>query len=133
MLEELLDACGPGWSDHLAPEASGPLAFIADSRSFVFGAYIDNEPVGWVWGAHMWRPDGRRMSYVHEIDVVEAHRRKGVGSSLVEAAVGLARRNGSHRLWLITGVDNDSAHAFYDANGATRLSDAGEIGYTWRL
>ncbi len=131
MLEELLDACGPGWSDHLKPGASGPLAFIAEPRSFVFGAYLDNDPVGWIWGAHMRRPDGRMMSYVHEIDVVAAHRRKGVGSSLIEAAVGLARRNGSHGIFLMTGADNDAANALYREMGAQRMSEAGEHGYAW--
>lgn len=133
MLEELLDACGPGWSDHLAPGASGPLAFIAEPRSFIFGAYSDNDPVGWLWGANMWRPDGRTMSYVHEIDVIAEYRRKGVATSLIEAALAMAKRNGSHAMFLITGADNEEANALYRATGAERLSESGENGYAWRF
>ncbi len=134
MLEELLDVCGPGWSDHLAPGASGPMAFIADPRSFVFGAYIDNEVVGWLWGAHMWRPDGRMMSYVHEVDVVADHRRKGVATSLVEAAIGLARRNESHAMWLLTDTTNEPAKALYEATGGARLREDGhDLAFVWRF
>ncbi len=131
MLEELLDVCSVGWSNDLAPGASGPLAFIADPKAFMFGAYIDNEPVGWLWGVHIRRPDGRMMSYVHQIDVIVEHRRKGVATSLLQAGIDLARRSGSHKMWLITAQSNDVAKALYERGGAERFNKAGDVCYTW--
>lgn len=132
MVEELLDVVTPGWVDAAAPGASGALAFVADSRTFMFGAYVDNEPAGWLWGGHVRRPDGRTLSYVHEVDVVPDFRRRGLATSLIEAAIGLARREGSHRLWLVTRGTNTGAQALYEATGAAR-DDRGDIVYQWDL
>ncbi|MGH1489414.1 MAG: GNAT family N-acetyltransferase [Acidimicrobiales bacterium] len=129
MLEELLDAVTPGWRNALAPGASGPLAFIAEPRTFVFGAYVDNAPAGWLWGIHVRRPTGRLMTYVHEVDVVAEHRRRGVARLLVDATLALARSGGSDRLWLVT----DTANGLYKTAGATRRDDEGQIVYSWDL
>lgn len=133
MLEELLDTCAPGWSDALAPGASGPVAFMADSKTFVFGAYVDNVPVGWLWGAQFPRPDGRTMSYVHQLDVIEAHRRKGIASSLIEAAIGQARSAGVDRLWLTTRRTNLPARTLYEGLGGQPASEEGDVVFRWTL
>ncbi|MEM7272872.1 MAG: GNAT family N-acetyltransferase [Actinomycetota bacterium] len=132
MVEELLDTCRPGWQDALAPGASGPTAFTADPRTFIFGAYDDQVPVGWVWGTHIRRPDGRLMSYVHQLDVVESHRRSGVATTLMEAAIDLARRDGSGRLWLMTQEENAGARSLYESLGAADDGGA-SILYRWPL
>ncbi len=131
MLEELLDAIEPGWSDGLAPGANGPTAFITEPRTFVFGGYVDNEPAGWLWGLHMRRPDGRTTTHVHQIDVVAEYRRRGVAQALVEAALALAERTGSYRMWLTTDQANEPAKALYEKAGARRRTEQGEIVYSW--
>jgi ribosomal protein S18 acetylase RimI-like enzyme len=131
MLEELLDVCQRDWTDHLTPGASGPMAFLTDTRTFIFGAYVDDEPAGWVWGVQIRRPDGRSMSYLHELDVVEGHRRRGIATSLMEAALNQARTAGSERLWLITHMANEPAQALYDSLGGRCLADDGELLYRW--
>lgn len=133
MLEELLDVITPGWQDGMAPAASGPLAFIADPDSFVFGAYADNDPIGWLWGVKIRRPDGRSMSYVHDVEVIEGRRRAGVATSLLEAAIALARRNGCDRLWLTTNVANEPAVALYQQTGGTRTAGADDAVFVWTL
>ncbi len=131
MVEELLGAVEPGWKDSLAPGASGATAFLADPKSFMFGAYVNNEPAGWLWGVHVRRPDGRVMTYVHELDVVEHHRRRGIGSTLMEAAVGAARREQSHRLWLVTRQHNEAGNSLYQSLGAQQ--DTPSNIYKWDL
>ena len=98
-LERLLDVCSPGWVDALAPGASGPLAFVADPSSFVFGVYRDGEPVGWAWGNHVKRPDGAAVSLIHELSLVGADCDHSLADMLVDAAFGLARRSGCAELW----------------------------------
>ena len=129
----LLDRIRPDWSDALAPGASGPRAFVADPRTFLFGGYVDDEPAGWLWGSHLRRPDGRLMSYVHEVDVVEAQRRRGLASMLVEAALAGARRAGSHRLWLVSQVANAPADALYRSLGSTVSTDGDQRIHRWDL
>lgn len=132
MLEELLDTLQPGWADGLAPGASGPTAFLAQPRSFAFGGYVDNTPVGWLWGSQTFRPDGRLLFTVHEITVDEDMRRRGVGRSLLDAAIGLAARNGGYALQLMTPLDSEAATALCRAAGAVTTSERGERLFVWR-
>lgn len=114
-LAELQDAVTPGWVDALDPGASGPIAFVADGDSFVYGAWRDDAALGWLWGVHARRPDGRVMTYVHEIEVIESARRQGVATLMLEAALGLARQRGSHKLWLMTRPGNEQGNGLYSS------------------
>lgn len=132
MVEELLDVVEPGWADALQPGATASTAFLADAHTFMFGAYVDHDPVGWVWGVHVRRPDGRIMTYVHELDVVEAHRRKSIASLLMQAAIEEARQNGSHKLWLVTRRTNEAGNGLYvSLDGVTE--EQGNQVYIWDL
>lgn len=133
MLEELLDACTPEWRDHLRPGASGPMAFIADANTFALGGYVDNTPAGLLWGVHIRRPDGSVMTYVDELDVAVEHRRKGIATMLMEAALDVARRKGSAVLWLVTRSTNDPARSLYAGLGGVVLQAEGKTQYHWDL
>lgn len=132
-LIELLDTVRPDWRDALAPAASGPLAFVSDRRSLLLGGYVDGRPAGWLWGVHIRRPDGRLMTYVHEVDVIETERGQGLATMLVEAAVGAARRAGSSRLWLVTATGNEPANALYRSVGGSTQPDETQRVYGWEL
>lgn len=132
LLEELLDVVEPGWADARAPGSSGPIAFSADPSTFVFGAYADQEPAGWVWGVHVRRPDGRTMTYVHELGVVDAYRRRGIATMLMEAAIGEARSHRSHKLWLVTRERNEAAQTLYAGLGGDTSDGLGLV-YRWDL
>lgn len=131
-LVALLDGVLPGWNDVLAPQASGPLAFLTDSTTFVFGAYVDDEPAGIAWGARMRYPNGKIASYLHELDVAEPHRRQGIATMLVGAAMDLARRSGHQKFWLSTGGHNEIAQALYESLGGDR-KPRGDVNYWWEL
>lgn len=129
---DLMDAVVPEWRDLAGLPASGPRAFLADDDSFVVGAYLSAEPVGWAWAVRIRYPNGRRVAYLHQLDVVEGHRRRGVGTMLVEAAIECARRLGCSKFWLSTGGHNDAAQALYDRLGGDRKPD-GDVNYWWEL
>lgn len=132
MVGELLDLFSPGWHDGLAPGASGTRAFSADNHTFLYGAYDDNEPVGWLWGVRVRRPTGAVMTYIHEVDVVAAARRRGIATLLLESAIGEARRSENHRVWLITDQTNEPAQALYRSLGAVD-DDRGWLRFRWEL
>ena len=131
-LREVMDAVVPGWEDLLAPEASGPLAFLADGDTTGLAAYSGVEPVGWAWGVRIRYPNGRLITYLHELDVVEAHRRRGVATMLVEASMSIARQRGCSKFWLSTGGHNDVAQALYERLGGER-KPLGDVNYWWEL
>ena len=137
LVEELLDTFSPGWTDALQPGASGATAFLTDGNSFMFGAYAGSvdegrDPVGWLWGVHARRPDGRVMTYVHQLAVHEDHRRRGVASLLMEQAIGAARQRRAHKLWLVTRQTNDASNPLYQSLGA-EFEEGGSQVYSWDL
>lgn len=54
---------------------------------------------------------------INDLAVVPAYRRRGIGASLVEAAVRSARRKGSNRLFVDTSRASELARVFYQACG----------------
>jgi ribosomal protein S18 acetylase RimI-like enzyme len=116
----------------VAEQLDEPEAFLRDPSSFVLGAYVDDAPVGLAWGVQMRSPSGRRTTYLHELDVHESWRRRGIGSALVIEAMALARRRGSTKFWLSTGGHNDGAQALYESLGGDR-KPLGDVNYWWDL
>lgn len=110
----------------------GARTFVADDHTFFLAAQDGQRPVGLSWGVHVGTPTGRRMTYLHQLDVIESHRRRGIASELVAAAMTLARTAGSERFWLSTGGHNLAAQALYDRLGGDRKVD-GDVNYWWVL
>jgi ribosomal protein S18 acetylase RimI-like enzyme len=131
-LVALFAAVLPGSPTAQADRRAGPAAFLEDPRSFVLGAYIDDVPVGLAWGLQMRSPSGRLTTYLHELDVHEGWRRRGVGAALVDEAMKLARRRGSTKFWLSTGRHNETAQALYESLGGDR-KPLGDVNYWWDL
>lgn len=99
MVDELRDAVamdmGRLSTDRLAPIASGAKAFLADSGSFMFGAYVDHGVAGGVWGSTFRHPSGAVTVEARELYVLAHARRRGIGQLLVESAMGFASRGGA--------------------------------------
>lgn len=131
-LVALFVAVLPGSPAAHAVRHDSPDAFLQDPSSFVLGAYVDSAPVGLAWGLQMRSPSGRLTTYVHELDVHESWRRRGIGSALVTEAMTLARRRGSTKLWLSTGGHNETAQALYASLGGDR-KPGGDVNYWWDL
>jgi ribosomal protein S18 acetylase RimI-like enzyme len=106
--------------------------FLADPATVAFLARSGDEVVGWAWGYRQLRADGNRMLLLYEIEVAEEHRRRGVGRSLLDGFLGVARREGHRKMWLITGEDNDPAKALYESTGGER-SAKDDLGYWWQF
>ena len=109
-----------------------PDAFLRDSHSFALGAHANGAPVGLAWGVQMRSPSGRLTTYLHELDVQENWRRRGVGSTLVTEAMNLARVQGSTRFWLSTGGHNETAQALYKSLRGVR-KPLGDVNFWWDL
>jgi ribosomal protein S18 acetylase RimI-like enzyme len=54
---------------------------------------------------------------VHDIYVDEGVRHKGVGASLIDASLGVAREFGASKLMLSVAVQNSAAHNFFESSG----------------
>lgn len=106
--------------------------FFEDPSAFALGAYFGDEPVGIAWGNQMRSPTGRLTTYLHQLEVREGFRRRGIGRALVEQAMKLGGSRGSTRFWLSTGGHNEGAQALYDSMGGDR-KPLGDVNYWWQL
>lgn len=131
-LVELFAAVLPGSAAAQTEPFDGPAEFLRDAGTFALGAYIEAAPVGLAWGLRMRSPSGRLTTCVHQLDVHEDWRRRGVGSALIEEAMALARRQGSAKFWLSTGGHNQTAQALYESLGGDR-KPLGDVNYWWDL
>ncbi|GAA1160343.1 hypothetical protein GCM10009630_68170 [Kribbella jejuensis] len=89
-------------------ETPGTLAFVATEGEDI---------TGWCWGSQLARPDGTSMLYLHQLEVAEPHRRKGIGRQLVSAFMSEGRAAGAMKMFLTTGAHNTPARALYASLG----------------
>ena len=128
----LFEAVQPDFAEKLAGHGRSTADFLDDPHTFALAAHVDGRPAGLAWGVQILYPTGRRVTYLHELDVVEDLRRRGVATALVRRATALATERGSTRLWLSTGGHNEGAQALYESLDGVRKSE-GDVNYWWEL
>lgn len=102
-----------GFADRAAVER-----FLADGKNLLFAAISGGRVVGFAYGYRMARLDGAAdMIYIHEVGVVEAMQRRGVGTAMLGALLDEARREGICKVFLITSRANVAANALYRRAG----------------
>jgi ribosomal protein S18 acetylase RimI-like enzyme len=101
-------------------DSSGPLAFVEMQGP---------EIAGWCWGYHLPRPDAFSMIYLHDIEVDEPYRRRGVGRRLMEAFMDAGRRAGAAKMFLTTGEANMPARRLYEGLGGGLASQGQTVNY----
>ena len=107
-------ACFPPGISYSQAELAGFIAhrgsrtWVAEEGSAIVGFLIaDRQP--------------RKVGHIVTIDVVEATRRRGVGSKLMDAVEQWGREQGLRLIYLETAEDNLAARRFYEARGYRRL------------
>ena len=91
--------------------------FLNSTGHFLFLAYEDGEPVGFVSGVEMTHPDKGREMFLYELGVAVAFRGRGIGTALIAALRDLAQARGCYGMWVLTDDDNAAALAVYQAAG----------------
>lgn len=110
----------------------GDDGFLSDPTTVALVARAGTRVAGWAWGYRQIRPDGDTMLLLYELDVVTEERRKGIGTSLVEAFLELGQRGGHRRMWVLTEIDNEAATALYEATGGECVQ-SGQVSYQWEF
>lgn len=100
---------------------------LDDRAEVVLAAEEDGRVVGFVHALLFDTParptmTPRRRVHLDDLVVDRAHRRRGIGRSLVDAAAGWARDRGAAELVLTVWMGNDAADGFYRRLGWKTLS-----------
>lgn len=83
-----------------------------------------------VLGLPLIRPDASSMAYLHELEVSEDRRRRGLGRQLMEAFMATAASLGASKMFLNTAADNVAARNLYERLGG-RLAEQGSVVSYW--
>ena len=90
--------------------------FLADERNILMVAEVNGQPVGQIFGYILQRFDARApMLFLYSIDVVESHRRQGIGRRLIERFREIGRESGCGETFVFTDVSNRPAVKLYAA------------------
>lgn len=98
--------------------------FLSNENNYLI-AYIENAKIlGFVLAYTLQRYDGRcEMLYLHEIDVVETHRKQGIATKLMNEIKELKDKNGFDKIFLVTNKSNEAAVSLYESTGGVASSD----------
>jgi ribosomal-protein-alanine N-acetyltransferase len=96
------------------PGAECCVAEIRDnkSRSTGSGKTLRKKVVGFIITARQ-----NVHAHIVTIDVLELHRRAGLGASLLRRAEARLRKQGAREVWLETATNNEAAIAFWNKHG----------------
>ncbi len=98
--------------------------FGADPAFSGFVADVDAEAAGYLLYHHGYDTDrGQRLTYVIDLYVRQAFRRRGVGEALMRSAAEACREAGGTALIWTVYKRNQLAFEFYEGLGARRLAD----------
>lgn len=88
-------------------------SFILNPNNVMFLALEQGHVIGFAWGYILERMDNESMLYIHSVDVLKEHQRKGVGTALMNAFLDLAKNNHFRNVFLITDEENLPANHLY--------------------
>ena len=92
--------------------------YLARNPDTCFVAEDGGELAGVILAGH----DGRR-GFIHHMAVAEAFRRRGVGATLAERALGALKAEGIHKVALLAFKRNEAGNAFWERMGFTVRDD----------
>jgi ribosomal protein S18 acetylase RimI-like enzyme len=114
-------------------QSSGATAFARTPGTMAFVAAEGDDVQGWCWGYILPRPDGTSMLYLHNLEVAEDCRRRGIGRDLLRAFMAAGQDLGADKMFLTTGEHNTAARRLYESMGAGLASQGPTVNYWFVL
>lgn len=105
--------------------------FVATPGHFLWVAYVDSEPAGFVSGVELIHPDKGAEMFLYELGVADDFRGQGIGTALVARLRDLARERGCYGMWVLTDADNDAALATYRRAGSGEAQAQVLLSWEW--
>ncbi len=96
----------------------GIAQYLRRNPTSCFVAKEAGEIVGSILAGH----DGRR-GFIYHLSVTMSHRKKGIGTALVERAMEALKQEGIHKVALVVMAGNETGNAFWESHGFTTRED----------
>ena len=106
-------------------------AFLADPNCILLAADVAGKPVGQVTGHILRRWDSKPpMLFLFSIDVLEAHRQKGVARKMIQLFHRIGKEAGCGGSFVFTNASNTPAMALYQSLGGKR-TNPDDVMFEW--
>ncbi|MCR1952629.1 MULTISPECIES: GNAT family N-acetyltransferase [Clostridium] len=90
---------------------------IENKKDIILVAYIDNNIIGYIHGSEYELLYSDSLINILGFVVRESYRKNGVGKALIDKLEEVARENKYSGIRLVSGIDRENAHRFYERNG----------------
>ena len=104
--------------------------YLASERDFLWFAFADDAPVGFVSTVVVLHPDKPPQLFVTELGVAETTRRRGIATRLMQTVVAFGRERALWPVWVV--AEGDDAHAIAFYRSLSGLTEAGAVHFEWR-
>ena len=88
--------------------------FLEDETNYLFVGIKDDSAVAFAYGYGLSRPDGRRMFYIHSVDVKQEYQSNGIGTGLMKYILEyIIDEKKYYKFFVLTDPDNIKACKLY--------------------
>lgn len=118
---------------HKFMKVSAGGAYASSPATMTFVAVDGSEIAGWCWGYNLVRPDDSSMLYLHQLEVDETYRRRGIARDLMTTFMTAGATSGATKMFLTTAADNTPARTLYESLGGGLASQGPTVNYWFLL
>jgi ribosomal protein S18 acetylase RimI-like enzyme len=104
--------------------------FLSDPKNWIYACLLNEKIIGFAYGYELNRLDQQgNMLYIHEIGVLEAYQRKGIGFQIMNDMKNICKKKGICRMFLFTQRHNMAACKLYEKMGGEKTSEGDDVTY----
>ena len=116
----------------MSPSKEKISKFLEDDNHVLVVAEICKKPIGQAVGYVLKRWDAKPSKlFLYSIDVIETHRRQGIGRQLIEAFRQIGRESGCGSTFVPTSEWNIPAVRLYEASDGKRTTASDAVTFEW--
>ena len=122
----------PGERDEQDASVEHMGKLLSENRNYLYAAFADDQPVGFLLAYRLPRVDrDQDMVYLYEICVLPQHRRRGIGTKMIQLFKEECHFSKIMQIWVGTETGNAAARALYESTGA-KCEGENYAEYTYR-
>ena len=88
--------------------------FLKNKENYLFVGLKDNKVIALLYGYGMLRLDGRKMFYIHSVDVIPEYQNQGIGTEFIDYTLKYIKQEKEYyKYFVLADIDNIKACKLY--------------------
>ena len=113
-------------------DVAGLKTFMGEKNTYGYIAVHNGIAIGFAHGYVLNRPDGRKIYYLHAIDIMKEWQNQGYGTELVRFVHEHSKTLGCYKMFLLTYKHNASACRCYEKAGGICNAASDDIVFAFK-